>query len=85
MQSYYEVNVGKCINLTGRGTAPARYKHLFATAPRSITSEADLRIVLDEIKAKFPEPEYQVSANYVEVVGHIIDTSDPKLTRERAY
>lgn len=80
MQSYYEINVSKCDNPVGRGSTPARYRHFFATAPRSIIDRGTLRTVLDEIKAKFPEPEYQVSATYMECVGHSVDTSDPNLT-----
>jgi hypothetical protein len=80
MESYYEINVSKCENPVGRGNNPPRYRHFFATAPRSIKCKHDLRIVLEEFKAKFPEPDYQISATYVKCVGYSVDTSDPNLT-----
>lgn len=78
MQSYYEVNVSK------KNTHDGRYSHFFATAPRSITDRIRLRAVLDEIKAKFPEPEFVVSATFVECIGYSVDTSDPALTVDKS-
>lgn len=85
MESHYEVNVSKCENPVGRGSSPPRYKHFFATAPRSIKCKADLRAVLDEFKVKFPEPEYMVSATYNECIGYSVDTSDDKLTVDKSH
>ena len=40
------------------------YKHLFATAPRSITSRDELKEVYKELKQAFPEPMYKINASY---------------------
>lgn len=59
---FYEINVA----LNG--------KHLFATAERSITNQADCRKVIKIFKEKFPENEgYHISATYWESTGQILD------------
>lgn len=59
MPDYYEINIA----LAG--------KHLFATAPRSITSRETLIKVYQIIKLKFPASEdYQISIIKWEGRGH---------------
>ena len=56
---YYEINVSR----NGR--------HFFATAPRSVTSEGELRAVFTELKNRFPEADgFEVTATRWETVGH---------------
>lgn len=56
---HYEINVSH----NGR--------HLFATAPRSVTSERELRTVFSELHSRFPEAEgFEVTATRWETVGH---------------
>lgn len=58
MPSYYEINVA----LNG--------KHLFATAPRSITSGIKFNQIISLFKKKFPKEEgYEVTGTYWECVG----------------
>lgn len=62
MPSYYEINVA----LYG--------KHLFATAPRSITTEDKFQKMIKLFKEKFPESDgYQISATYWNCTGQILD------------
>jgi len=64
---YYEINVSKRIengfNSEGKKYAP-EYRHFFATAPRSCTSQSQLKKVLKEIVEKFPKPAYEVMVTY---------------------
>jgi hypothetical protein len=83
MESHYEINVSKCEN-PGTKIGTPRYKHFFATAPRSIKSKHELRVLLDEFKAKFPEPEYLITATYNECIGYSVDTSDERLTVDKS-
>lgn len=58
MESHFEINVS-----TPKGG------HLFATAPRSCTDIWKFAKVYDEIKKRFPEPEFQVSVTHWEGRG----------------
>ena len=59
---YYEINVSK------------NGYHLFATAERSITTQTELKRVLDIFKTKFPKEEgYEMSVTKWEKIGHFID------------
>ena len=58
MQSHYEINV----SLDGR--------HLFATAPRSCTTEAEMNRAYAEIVARFPASEgFKVSVTHWQCRG----------------
>lgn len=58
MHDYFEINVSK----DGR--------HLFATAPRSLTTRKEYEAALELLKEKFPEAEgYSVTATYWEHRG----------------
>lgn len=60
--SYYDVNVSD------------REGHVFATAPRSVTSEHDLIKIVRLFKKKFPENQgYKISASYREETGTYVD------------
>lgn len=58
---YYEINVAKN---TGKKAwnGDHEFRHLFATAERSITTERELKQALMIFTEKFPYPEYNVSA-----------------------
>lgn len=61
MESYYEINV----SLKGR--------HLFATAQRSLKTQAEADSLLGVFKVKFPEREgYKISMTYWEGKGTIM-------------
>ena len=61
---YYEINIA----LNGR--------HLFATAPRSITTYDELKTILRVFKAKFPANEgYEISASEYPQTSYRIDVS----------
>jgi hypothetical protein len=69
---YYEINVA----VKGKGHCGLG-KHLFATAPRSITSEHQLKQVLALMVEKFPESEgYQISVTRQECVGYGLDVDE---------
>jgi hypothetical protein len=58
MQSHFEINV----SLDGR--------HLFATAPRSCTTEAEAKHVLEHIKLAFKDrPGFKISITHWECRG----------------
>jgi hypothetical protein len=62
---YYEVN------LSFKGN------HLFATAPRSIQTEAQLKEVLTQLRGRFPKEEgWQFEATFYPERGTIIDIED---------
>lgn len=62
---YYEINVSH------------KGKHLFATAPRSITSEVDLAKVLTIMVERFPKRDgYEVDASCWQHTGHSIDVAE---------
>ena len=62
MESYYEINV----SLNGR--------HLFATAPRSAWTEADVDRIMKVFIKKFPEEEgYKIFVEYWKCSGEFID------------
>ena len=62
---YYEINVSK---KDGR-----IYRHLFATAKRSCSSNREAAKVLHELLEKFPDPLYKVSMIKWEEEGFAID------------
>jgi hypothetical protein len=58
MQSHYEI----CVSLDG--------KHLFATAPRSCTDEAELKRALEHIELAFKaRPGFRITVTYWECRG----------------
>ena len=65
MEDHYEINVA----FNGW--------HLFATAPRSVITENDLKKVLNIIVQKFPEKEgYSISVRKWEARGYTVDIGD---------
>jgi len=68
---YYEINVAKqeFIGTSSRFT----YKHFFATAKRSITTESELKNVLKCLVVAFPKPEYDITVTRYETSGLFID------------
>lgn len=66
-QSHYEINI--CRLVTPAGLDRPRYQHFFATAERSLVTDADLEHVLPVILAAFPEPEYRVEVSYWKTEG----------------
>ena len=76
-QSHYEINVSKAVkNINGtwiESFGRIQYKHLFATAPRSCVDSGSAKKVLDEIKLKFPAPEYSVMMSHYDIVGIGVD------------
>jgi hypothetical protein len=57
MESHFEINVA----LNGY--------HFFATAPRSARYEQDAKKIFDELKARFPEPEYTFTVTHWKGAG----------------
>lgn len=55
---YYEINVSKKREVSGR---TPQYAHYFATAKRSITDTNTLKEILKHFLSIFPKPEYQIS------------------------
>ena len=54
---HYEINVSR----SGR--------HFFATAERSLTTEAQAREAYRQLSDRFPEPEFQVTVSLFQVTG----------------
>jgi hypothetical protein len=65
---YYEINIAK--------KDKEGYKHYFATAPRSLTHEDEFLLVLKDLTAKFPEPEFNITATYNPESGKILDVKE---------
>lgn len=79
MQSYYEINVAQLDPPAPDGQAYGYYRHLFATAERSATTRAQAVRVYDELRARFPAPEFVVTISRHECTDttvHLDDTSD---------
>jgi len=74
MHSYYEINVA--IAIDPKKNDGYKSKHLFATAPRSITDKASLKKVLKEFVEKFPEPQYSLTVVYYGGMGECIDIKE---------
>lgn len=70
---HYEINVSKLTLDAMRPNASPSYKHLFATAPRSCPDKWECRKVYDELKARFPEPEFQIKIIFYENSGVYVD------------
>ena len=56
---FYEINVHK--NVRTHVSDDLTFEHFFATAPRSITTKAELKKVLTVFLVAFPEPMYGIS------------------------
>ena len=67
---YYEINIAKLVKVDSRSSS---YKHFFATAKRSITTEFELNEVLKHLVVAFPKPEFCISIAQYEERGLIID------------
>lgn len=68
---YFEINV-----------ASRKTGHVFATAPRSITTEPELAKVYPLIRAAFPEPEYIIDVTIQVTYGNSFDINS-FMERER--
>jgi hypothetical protein len=75
---YYEINVSKKITKNDGfiQSEIGKYHHLFATAPRSITSEKELIKVYKVFKKKFPEPEFEMMIHRDDQIQHSVDIDD---------
>ncbi len=71
---YYEINVAKqdFIGTSERFT----YKHFFATAKRSITTENELKEVLKHLVVAFPKPEFDITVTMYEERGDFVNIED---------
>ena len=65
----YRINVAKLENRQGR----MKYVYVFCTKQLGIHSA---KWAYNEIKAKFPEPEYQVTLEVWEYSGHEVDAAE---------
>ena len=70
---YYEINVAKLVK--GHG-GKKEYRHFFATAKRSLTSERLLKEAVKIFKEKFPKPEYDLSCTYYTGQGVHVDLKE---------
>lgn len=68
MQSHYVINVSK-LNPEARW---GRYNHLFATAEHSCVTREAMQRAYEEIRARFPEPEFHVEVTYWSAQGRTI-------------
>jgi len=72
---YYEINVSK-LTTTDTSRREPFYRHLFATAPRSATSEDEAKNLYLILRAKFPESEgYNISVSLNRQTGEYLDWS----------
>jgi hypothetical protein len=67
---YFEINVAKKSKIDGA------YRHYFATAERSISTETELKGMLIHFKHLFPEPEFNIIATGYEKIGHPVDINE---------
>ncbi len=65
MESFYEINVSESV----RGIRGGQYRHLFATAPRSLTDPVKAKSVATTMREKFPTPRYVVELTHFSVAG----------------
>lgn len=68
---YYEINVAKTNHSVS--SLGSKYRHFFATAPRSITTLDELREVYDAIREAFPLPDHIISVTRYEETGTSVD------------
>lgn len=66
---YYEINVSK-------KDSKNTYKHYFATAKRSITSEKELIPMVKHFSTVFPEPEYKITVTCHSEAGVGLDVDE---------
>jgi hypothetical protein len=66
MQYHFEVNVAERTTYQDGRVA---YKHLFATAERSITDVAKAQHIADMLRRAFPAPQYEVTVTEWEATG----------------
>jgi len=71
---YYEINIAKQSKL-GRIERPD-YRHFFATAERSITTESELKAVLLYLVPAFPMPEFNITVTKWEKLGEQVNIED---------
>lgn len=85
-QDHYEINVSERY-VHDDNAQSIRYRHLFATAERSVVTRMDLERVLPTIRAAFPEPHYKVEVTRWETRGEHIPAppkAAPKTPRPTA-
>ena len=66
---YYEINVAK-------KDKKGEYRHYFATAKRSITTQTQLQEMTKHFMTVFPAPEYHISVSYVPEVSYGMEAQD---------
>lgn len=72
---YYEINVSKADPERDWKGNPS-YRHLFATAPRSLTDENELKRCLKILVEKFPAPEYCISVHQDKEIRYGVDINE---------
>jgi len=70
---YYEINVAKLVKVHSRSCS---YKHFFATAKRSITTEFELKEVLKHFLVIFPSPEFLMNVTRYQEIGEGLNVND---------
>jgi hypothetical protein len=58
---YYEINVSK--NMNPKPGGEPSFRHYFATAPRSLTSQKETQKMLSHFQKLFPSPDYKISVS----------------------
>ncbi len=68
----YEINVAEL--LEDQATTRSRFVHLFATHPRSLTSQYETASLYDRLRERFPLPQFKITVSVWEEKG--IDITD---------
>ena len=69
----YIINVAKRERKPSWDGGKATYRHFFATAEHSCQNGFEGKLVYDEICAKFPAPEYEVTVTQGQAYGTKVD------------
>jgi hypothetical protein len=68
---YYEINIAKTTHSVA--ALGSKYRHFFATAPRSITTLDELIEVYDALREAFPLPDYIMTVTQYEEFGKSVN------------
>lgn len=68
---YYEINVAKTTHSVS--ALGSKFRHFFATAPRSITTLDELIVVYNALHEAFPLPDYVITVAQYEEVGKMVN------------
>jgi hypothetical protein len=72
--TFFEINVAKKDGEYSNGET--MYKHYFATAERSITSDEKIKEVYAHFKTIFPKPEYNITVTYYSGCGKRVNPEE---------